>query len=193
MEQTDKRSLRREIRARLEALPPSRFAEAGLAIRDALRGLESYRAAKVVLAFLPMPHEIDTVPLVDSVLSEGKVVGVPRIEGERLAFVPLDRAWRDWPRDRFGIPEPPADAPELRLDELAMGPTLVLAPGLAFDRAGGRLGRGKGFYDRFLASLDAMSPRPGAVTVFGACLEEQLIEAVPLDERDRRVDAVISA
>ncbi|MBP7094475.1 MAG: 5-formyltetrahydrofolate cyclo-ligase [Spirochaetia bacterium] len=193
MDQTDKRALRRAIRAKLESLPASRFEEAGRAIGAALSGLASYRNAKVVLAFLPMPREIDTVPLVESALADGKIVGVPRIEGDGLAFVRLDRHWREWPRDRFGIPEPPSDAPSLRLDELAAGPTLVVAPGLAFDRTGGRLGRGKGYYDRFLASLEAPSPGPGAVSVVGICLDEQLVGSVPVDERDRGVDAVISA
>ncbi len=192
MDQTDKRALRRTIRAKLESLPVSRFGEAGRAIGAVLSGFATYRNARVVLAFLPMPREIDTVPLVESALSDGKIVGVPRIEGDELAFVPLGRDWRDWPRDRFDIPVPPVDTRPFGLEELAAGPTLVVAPGLAFDRSGARLGRGKGYYDRFLASLQALGPGPGAVSVVGVCLEEQLVAAVPMDPRDRRVDEVVA-
>lgn len=181
------------MRTLLDSLPAERFAEAGRIVAASLMREERYRAARIMLAFLPMPREIDTVPLVEAAFSDGKLVGVPRIEGDEIAFVVLDPLWRAWPRDRFGIPEPPVDALSLGIEELASGPTLVVAPGLAFDRSGARLGRGKGYYDRFLASLAARNPAPGALAVIGACLEEQLVDAVPVDGRDRGVDAVLSA
>jgi 5-formyltetrahydrofolate cyclo-ligase len=188
----DKRSLRRTARALLEALPEERFREAGRVVGESLRRSGAYRTARVVLAFLPMPREIDTLPFVEAALADGKTVGVPRIDGDGLAFVALGEGWRDWPRDRFGIPAPPDGAPALDKELLAEGPTLIVAPGLAFDRSGSRLGRGKGYYDRFLGSLDALAPAPGAITVVGVCLEEQLAASVPVDERDRKVDSVFS-
>ena len=192
MIQEEKRQLRAETRATLVALSRARFAEAGHAVLGPVSDTDAFRNARIVLAFLPMPREIDTVPLIDASLAAGKTVGVPRIEGDDIAFVALDPAWRAWPRDRFGIPEPPADAVRLEAAELAAGPTLVLAPGLAFDRSGGRLGRGKGYYDRFLAALDGFRPEPGALSVAGVCLREQLVDRVPADGRDRRVDAVFA-
>jgi 5,10-methenyltetrahydrofolate synthetase len=64
---------------------------------------------------------------------------------------------------------------------------IILVPGLAFTRAGGRLGRGGGFYDRFLNGLER-----GAVLVWGVCFRGQMVEELPLEEHDQRVDRVFA-
>lgn len=82
---------------------------------------------------------------------------------------------------RYGVEEPPADAPSEGL-----GPdVLVLVPGVAFDGRGGRLGRGRGIWDRALVA------RRGAV-VFGVGFELQFVEAVPQEEHDQLMDALVT-
>jgi 5-formyltetrahydrofolate cyclo-ligase len=66
---------------------------------------------------------------------------------------------------------------------------IVFVPGLAFDRKGLRLGRGKGYYDRFLASLDGSSPRPVRC---GIAFAEQFVEEVPIESHDRPVDVLFT-
>ena len=66
----------------------------------------------------------------------------------------------------------------------------MLVPGLAFDRWGGRLGRGAGFYDRFLASLRAGRAAGTRVALMGVCFEEQWTQRVPTEPHDVRVDWV---
>ena len=75
------------------------------------------------------------------------------------------------------------------LDLARAGRVLVAAPGLAFDREGNRLGRGKGYYDRFLARARAAA---AGVSVIGVCLTEQLVTAVPHGERDQRLDGIVT-
>lgn len=91
--------------------------------------------------------------------------------------------WRELCPGRFGVLEPPAGAPE---EAPAVGDAVVV-PGVAFDRAGGRLGRGGGHYDR------AFPPgAPGAPLLVGFAHAFQLVECVPSDSHDRRMDAIVT-
>ncbi len=148
-----KKALRAEMKARLGKLDAQ---ERDVRSREAARGLdamEAFAEAELVLSFLAMPGEIDTTPAIERALAQGKRVAVPRMAGGEIEFVELEAAWRSWPRDRWDIPEPPAALDALSVEGIARAPCLVMAPGLAFDADGGRLGRGKGYYDRFLARL----------------------------------------
>jgi len=141
-----------------------------------------------------MPTEIDTGPVIEAALAGGKRVAVPRMQGGQIAFVELPPGWRDWPRDRWDIPAPPESLPALSFDDIAKVPTLALVPGLAFDRAGGRLGRGKGYYDRFLSGVAAARGRMGRTAASFSAVAygyvSQLVELVPMDERDTPLDGL---
>jgi 5-formyltetrahydrofolate cyclo-ligase len=94
------------------------------------------------------------------------------------------RRWNPQDRlepDAFGIPSPPRSAPELV-------PNLVIAPLLAFDRTGGRLGQGAGHYDRTLAELRRDRP----VFLLGLGFAGQEVEALPQDAHDQRLDAILT-
>lgn len=187
----EKKALRALIRARLKTEGPDAILEASRRAAAGLSRFEPFLAAELLLAFLSMPGEVDTEPLVGAALAGGRRVAVPRIEGGEISFVPLAPDYLSWPRDRFGIPEPPAGLASLDLAEIATSCGMILVPGLAFDPAGRRLGRGKGYYDRFLARLEAaealLPGRPVAPRV-GLALELQVVAAVPAEEHDRRVD-----
>ncbi len=189
-----KPALRTTAKALLAAMQPEARAKASARAASAARATPGWPAAELVLAFLSMPTEIDTGPVIEAALAEGKRVAVPRIESGDIAFVELPPEWRSWPRDRWDIPAPPASFNALTHDDIAKVPTLALVPGLAFDRAGGRLGRGKGYYDRFLAGVAAARGRLGrAAGSFCAVAygyESQLVELVPMDERDVPLDGL---
>ena len=165
---------------------------------DRLMSLPEYRKADIILAFLSRSGEILTGSLVGKALADGKKVAVPRMEGSGMAgdfitFIPLDSGYLSWPRDRFGIPEPPSGAKALSKSELENAPVIIVTPGLAFDRSGGRLGRGRGYYDRFLKEArSARSVQDCPVFACGLCYASQLVDKVPSGEFDAQVDLVIT-
>jgi 5-formyltetrahydrofolate cyclo-ligase len=99
----------------------------------------------------------------------------------------LDRDPASLPRDRWGIPVP--DPSWAEVEAARAGRILVAAPGLAFDRQGNRLGRGKGYYDRFLIRSRAEAR---AITVLGVCLSEQIVDTVPHESHDQPLDGLVT-
>ena len=142
MTKPEARALAKALRARLD------HKALGRAMADALFGLPVWQQARAVLAFAALPDEPDTAPVLTCALAEGKRLLLPRVRGGGT----LD--WVDVPDlallrpGAFGIPEPAAELPPAILP--AEG-TLLLVPCLAVSRDGVRLGRGGGYYDRFLA------------------------------------------
>lgn len=189
----DKAEARRRARALAAALEPAVAAAESGAAASLLLSLPECAEAELLLVFLSMPGEVDTAPLVEAALAEGKRLAAPRIEGGDLAFVPLGRDWREWPRDRYGIPDPPASAPALGLGELGPRRVLVVTPGLLFDPEGRRLGRGKGFYDRFLrGAREAARKGGGSLVACGYALSVQLVPEAPAGPGDEAVDLVVA-
>ncbi|GHV89267.1 hypothetical protein AGMMS50267_16270 [Spirochaetia bacterium] len=115
-----------------------------------------------------------------------KTVYLPKPEGDSMRFFRAASPDGPWTVGAFGIREP-ADCTERTVFRPEDGPALVVTPGLAFDRRGNRMGRGRGYYDRFFAGLDAAGAEYYTV---GFCLAEQLVDEVPVDRRDKRLDAL---
>ena len=134
-------------------------------------GIRRFLTAQVitgcVLSYRPMPGEIDLDPL----LSEYACAVTRTWPHGRLSVHAAEVAME---RHRWGYFQPVADAPELSLEEVGV----VLVPGLAFDRSGGRLGHGAGYYDRLLPHL-----QPG-VMLIGVTSSATLVDQVPTETHD---------
>jgi 5-formyltetrahydrofolate cyclo-ligase len=189
---TDKRAMRVAAKATLASLDPERCQKASAMAAKTVRAIKEYAEAQLVLAFLSMPGEIDTGAMIVATMADKKRVAVPRIEKADIAFIELETGWQSWPRDRWGIPVPPTTATVLSPAAIAQTPVIALVPGLAFDQSGGRLGRGKGYYDRFLASVSAARLRLGAAAspflALGYGFTEQLVDRVPMEPHDFILD-----
>lgn len=147
--------------------------------------LSRFSRFRIVAAYRPQGSELDPLPVLEAILGfdPGFATAVLPVALDKTS--PL--AFRHWnPKDRlvpdaFGIPAPPKSAPELV-------PNLIIAPLLAFDRKGGRLGQGAGHYDRTLARLRKDRP----VFMLGLGFAGQELDAIPQDRHDQRLDAILT-
>lgn len=142
MNERDRQAIRRELRARRRKLPRSERREAQRAIVRNLQRISAYRRARNLAVYLGVDGEVDLGTIVEHARSSGKAVFVPVLAQNGLRFVETDPC-RTLLRNRFGIPEPMDGR---RIDPRALD--VVLAPLVAFDAHGNRLGMGKGYYDR---------------------------------------------
>jgi len=183
----NKLELRAVMKRLLAGIDAVDFAERSSAVARRLALTGAWGRADTVLCFLSMPHELDTAGVILAARARGKAVAVPRIEQEDIRFVIMPPDAGGLRRDAWGIPEP--DPAWMPLDLARAGYLLVAAPGLAFDRQGNRLGRGKGYYDRFLGGARRAAQ---SIIALGICLSEQLVDAVPHGERDQRLDGIVT-
>jgi 5-formyltetrahydrofolate cyclo-ligase len=170
---------RKEMRSRLQRMDAADRAARSAAIRARLAADPAWRDARVIGLFAALPGEPDLLPLLAA--GPDKTFAFPRVAGEVIVFRRA-AATSDLRPGSFGAPEPAADAPALAPGDL----DLLVVPGLAFTPHGVRLGRGGGFYDRFLAE-----PGFRAATT-GVCFASQLVDELPLEPHDRRVDRVVT-
>ena len=139
--------------------------------------VEHLAATDIVAAYYARDGEVALAPLIEMCWQRGIVVALPVLAGEEMTFAGYgrDTALRN---NRYGIPEPALAQP-------APEPTVVLAPLVAFDDTGNRLGMGGGYYDRYLAA------HPTALRV-GVAHECQRTDGLPTDSRDARLAAVVT-
>ena len=182
---TEKLRLRHTMQLRLREVTPEEARVAGCAIADRLEQSRVWQQVTRVGLFASRTDEVDTNALVERALLAGKHILFPRMTNvadlEFAAVTDVSQLCAG----RWGIREPAPDSPVARPDR----DTLLLVPGVAFDRDGGRLGRGRGYYDRALASLREGERGP---IVIGVGFSFQLVERVPMTPLDVRLDGVVS-
>jgi 5-formyltetrahydrofolate cyclo-ligase len=164
--------VRDQFRSVRESLSPQEVSAASIALCERLAAWDVLQEARTVLTYIAFRNEIDLSPLLE--LLPGTEWVVPRVVGRRLVLHPYDP--QRLVRHRYGMLEPLADSPVI--DPATID--VVLVPGVAYDRRGGRLGFGGGFYDGFLPTTPAL--RVGIT--HDVCLADEL----PCDEHDQRMD-----
>lgn len=156
-------------------------AEASARLADFAEALGLADGASVA-GFWPIGSEIDPRPLMERLLARGHRLALPVVLDDRETMI--FRAWR--PGDplepsRFGLSVPPATV-------AAVDPDVLLMPLAAFDRAGERIGWGKGHYDRALARMEARVPR----RKIGLAFSVQEVAGIPAEPHDRRLDLLLT-
>ena len=153
-------------------------------IAGKFQGLELFQKAKTVGMYMPLPDEVDITPLFQCL---EKTFYIPAFD-EAISSYRLAQLTEEFKTGKFGIPEPanPVFAPR-ELD-------VIIVPGIAFDRAGHRLGRGGGFYDRLLPQYRALK--------IGICFDFQClpvlsdegveVEEIPVEPHDCNVDLLVT-
>lgn len=176
-----KTSLRQQVRARLRATSSEQLQVGSQRLGERLLALPMWKQAKIVLFFAPLRDEPDIWPAISVALKEGKQVSLPKLDpaGFTYSASPV-QSLEDLTPGKFGILEPRHSAAATPLNRL----DLVLVPGVAFDSHGGRLGRGKGYYDRLLSAVNG--------TKCGVAFDEQIVDAVPVGPMDVRLNCILT-
>ena len=178
-----KKELRQHLRQATEAISPEDLHTRSLRACNLLMTTPEYQRAEIVMVFLSLPNEIDTTPLVLHSWRDRKRVLAPKVSWEQRRMLPIEirSLSDDVSQSPMGLREPAQGVPiPVAIIDL------VVVPGLGFDTHGNRIGRGRGFYDRFLAHPDWNG------TACGLAFEEQVVDEVPITEHDMQVDMLVT-
>jgi 5-formyltetrahydrofolate cyclo-ligase len=181
-----KHRIRRKIKEEIKSHSELEISRNSVIIKRKLFNEEEFKRAKLVMFYVSLKDEVDTLPMIDETLEMGKRVCVPVIlkEDKRLIAGEIRNRLEDLESQHFGIYQPKKDrVREVPLEDI----DLVVVPGVAFDKNNVRLGRGHGYYDRFLCGL-----KPETRTI-GLAFNFQLVDDLPQDPHDIPVSKVITA
>ncbi|OXU14379.1 5-formyltetrahydrofolate cyclo-ligase [Sedimentisphaera salicampi] len=174
---------RAAMKEALSKLTPAQVQAKSLEICSRIEQLSLYRQARTVMGYLAYGKEVNLDSLLVDAIKQGKTAAVPEVQAERgkMRAVRLNSLENCIKKDKFGIrvPEERTEVSPERLD-------LILLPGLAFDIQCRRLGKGGGYYDRFLSTARLQTLR------CGVCFEVQLLEQTAAGDRDIPADTIIT-
>ena len=172
MEAFSKSQFRKDMKFRLKAQTDEDRRLKSRKIQEKLLDWNVFKRAKTVLCYASFGGEVETWSVLGEILKLGKTIGLPKVFQDRKEIVPIrvDDLECDLESGSHGIFEPKyEDGNALSVQDL----DLVLVPALAYDRSNYRLGRGAGYYDRFLSTL------PHSTVTVGLAFDFQIIESLP--------------
>ena len=175
---TEKRDIRRSVRAEIAKLSADEKQMLSAQIFSKLSTSSIIEEASVVALFISLSDEPQIAEFIEHLLLQKKRIVVPRIEGDDMNFYDIREGLA---KGAFGIMEPTATTP-IEPSEI----DVMVVPGVAFTPNGLRCGRGKGFYDKYL------SHRGFRARTIGVCYPCQIVEELPVEEHDKRLDCVVS-
>ena len=191
----DKQELRKEIRNRKRQFSQDQLGELSLSAISKLRKHPKVMAAHTLLLYYSLPDEVNTHEWIDELVAEGKRVLLPVVVNDKDMVIREYTGKHDLAEGSFHIMEPIGKLfPEEKYPEIEV----AIIPGMSFDDGGHRLGRGKGYYDRFLTKLRGMEgnhcERKEAddteVYKIGICFGFQKLQEIPFESHDILMDEV---
>ena len=181
-----KHIIRKHIKEKLKYCSELEKSQKSDIIKDKLFSEEAFKKANVVMFYVSLKDEVNTLNMIDEAIRAGKHVCVPVIvlEEKRLIAGGIKDRKEDLEKQHFGIYQPkPGRVEEVPLEDI----DLVVVPGIAFDKDNMRLGRGHGYYDRFLSALSKDTKTVGLAFDF------QVVNNLPKDSHDIPVWKTITA
>jgi len=172
----DKKSLRQQIRQLKKEHTPEQLRAQSEIIMQKLAEHPDFQAAERVMLYASLPDEVQTLSFLETWKTRKQII-LPTVVGDDIIPVELT-ADCEMVEGDFHILEPESHPYTGPLD-------LIVVPGMAFDREGHRLGRGKGYYDRFLIKY------PDVKTI-GICFDFQLLESVPAEPHDQVIGEILT-
>jgi 5-formyltetrahydrofolate cyclo-ligase len=175
-----KAALRKMMRERLEKISPAVRAVESIDLCERLK--TQMPSAATILFFAPLPDELDIWPVLELSMALGVTCALPFFDAVKKTYGAriLNHLATEIITGKFGVREPAATCAETSLEKF----DLVLVPGMAFDLAGNRLGRGRGFYDRLLVETSGIK--------CGVGYDFQLLEKIPAEPHDAKVNFILT-
>lgn len=175
-----KSELRRIVRAKLKKLPPATTALGSARLVARVTELSEWRSSNSMFLFVPLAGEPALEVLLELALASGKKVAVPAFDSASETYLAREvrRSKTDLIPGRYGVREPHGGCPPVLVGAL----DFAVVPGVAFTPDGKRLGRGRGFYDRLLASFRGVS--------CGVGFDEQIVPEMPVGPHDVKLSYV---
>ena len=177
-----KTELRRHLLAQRAILTPAEIEQHSAVIAAYVCALPAFCVSPTIMVYMALPQEVQTMPIITQARQSQKRIAVPVTRGQDLVALELSEAPMQLRRGRFGILEPCGTQRVIHPQEIGF----IAVPGIAFDARGGRLGFGKGYYDRFLRQLPATTYRCGLA--FGI----QVVSCVPQASHDICMHGIVT-
>ena len=183
----DKEKLRKEILTKRKNLDMVKKEEMDRKILNKFYENKYYREAKSIFIYISYDSEINTRGIINKALKDNKKIYVPRTEFktrfmDAVEITSLDNLIES----KYGILEPSVEEPHIEPNEL----DLIVVPGVAFDRNGGRMGYGAGFYDRYFNKISKDNIKK--IVKLALAYDFQILEEVPMNEQDVPVSYIIT-
>lgn len=171
-----KNNVRKEIKQKIESSSIEYRKKSSEIIAEKLFALDEYKNAKVVFVYNSVSTEVDTSSIIRKALSDGKIVCLPRVNGENMNAVIIDKN-TEYAKSCFGIAEPTTGKTVDKID-------LAIIPLVAFDNQKHRLGHGKGYYDRFLTTHESIK--------IALAFSIQKVSRIEISKSDVNMDMIIT-
>lgn len=178
-----KAALRASMRGLLLEMTEETRHAASVRACERLTTLDAFRNAQVVMLYMPLETEVDLTSAALRCFQLGKTICVPRVDWQKRDILPVEITSFE---DRMDVDEHGVRSPSQGRPVSPAIIDLIVVPGLAFDATGRRIGRGGGYYDRFLSHL-----RPDAVKI-GLAFDQQMVDEVPVDPWDLNMNSIVT-
>lgn len=176
-ENKDKSSLRKLLLAKRDGLSADFIEIASKKIHKNLKKIPAYNSAKIIAAYYSIGSEVRTYCILEEIISEGKILALPRVDQDRLVFHQVEK-FKDLQKGEFDIMEPKQNSQIINKFDV------VIVPAIAATKNGHRLGYGKGFYDRFLSGVQT--------TTITLVYSKFVVKNIPLSEGDIKINWIVT-
>jgi len=186
-----KRKIRQEFLKKRNNLSRDEIKSKSEKIEKELFSLPEFQRAKTVMFYVSFRSEVETEKMTRNALKLKKKIVIPVVHEEKIVVFEIKNLKKELTKGSFGIKEPKKEF-RRRVNQKEID--LVVVPGVVFDKRGGRLGYGRGYYDRFLRSKSIRSrmSRSRQCALIGLAFDLQIARKIPLVKRDMKVDKIVT-
>jgi len=186
-----KRKIRQEFLKKRNNLSRDEIKSKSEKIEKELFSLPEFQRAKTVMFYVSFRSEVETEKMTRNALKLKKKIVIPVVHGEKIVVSEIKNLKKELTKGSFGIKEPKKEF-RRRVNQKEID--LVVVPGVVFDKSGGRLGYGRGYYDRFLRSKSIRSrmSRYRQCALIGLAFDLQIARKIPLVKGDMKVDKIVT-